>query len=355
MVADPIKFHEQRFNLVPALTSPEGTCANSSTHIAREHAHNFRRKQLMPVARRRASSIGGPVTTRRDVAIGICALAAGMSLWRDAAHAAGLSPTLASQLATIERESGGRLGVAVLDTLSGARASHRADERFPMGSTFKMLAAAAVLARVDSGKEQLDRRITFEASEVVIYSPITKERAGAGGMTLAEICEAAVTMSDNTAGNLLLATIGGPAGLTAYVRSLGDNVTRLDRIEPELNEALPGDPRDTTAPGAMLSNLQALVLGNALSAPSKERLTAWLLGNKTGEARLRAGLPKDWRVGDKTGAGDHGTANDVGIAWPPGRAPVLIAAYLTGTTASADQRNATLAAVARAASAALDR
>jgi beta-lactamase class A len=162
-------------------------------------------------------------------------------------------------------------------------------------------------------------------------------------------------MSDNTAGNLLLASFGGPAGLTAYARSLGDAVTRLDRIEPDLNEALPGDPRDTTSPVAMLTNLQSLVLGNVLSAVSKERLTGWLVGNKTGDARLRAGLPKDWRVGDKTGSGERGTTNDVGIVWPPGRAPVIIAIYLTGTPAAAEQRNATLAAVGRAVVAALDR
>jgi beta-lactamase class A len=218
-----------------------------------------------------------------------------------------------------------------------------------------LLAAAAVLALVDAGHEQLDRRIKFDVSDLVVNSPITKEHAGGSGMTLAELCEAAMIVSDNTAGKLLLAIIGGPAGLTAYARSLGDTVTRLDRIEPELNEAIPGDPRDTTTPAAMLSNLQALVLGDTLGPPSRDRLTAWLRGNKTGDARLRAGLPKDWRVGDKTGAGDNGTANDVGIAWPPGRAPVLISIYLTGTTAAAEQRNATLAAVGRAVSAALDR
>lgn len=260
---------------------------------------------------------------------------------------------LSGALARIEAESGGRLGVAVLDTASGARAGHRSDERFPMCSTFKLLAAAAVLARVDAGRERLDRRIRFKPEDVVVYSPVTKERAGGDGMTLDAICEAAMGVSDNTAGNLMLDVLGGPAGLTAYARSLGDPVSRLDRIEPELNEALPDDPRDTTTPAAMLANLRALVLGEALQPSSRERLTGWLIGNKTGDTRLRAGLPRDWRVGDKTGAGERGTNNDVGVLWPPTRAPVIVTVYLTGTPAPADRRNATIAAVGGAVAAAL--
>lgn len=284
-------------------------------------------------------------------------MAAALLGWRTTgrpvdAHAGALSEGLAGDLTRIEAASGGRLGVAVLDTLAESRVGHRADERFPMCSTFKLLAAAAVLARVDAGREQLDRRIRFQPSDVVVNSLVTKDRAGGAGMSLEELCEAAMIVSDNTAGNLLLASLGGPAGLTAYARSLGDTVTRLDRIEPDLNEALPGDPRDTTSPGAMLSNLRALVLGNVLSLQSRDRLTAWLLGNKTGDTRLRAGLPNGWRVGDKTGTGERGTTNDVGIIWPPGRKPVLVAIYLTGTPAEAAQRNATLAAVGRAVTAA---
>jgi beta-lactamase class A len=287
-------------------------------------------------------------------------MAAALLGWRTTgrpvdAHAGALSEGLAGDLTRIEAASGGRLGVAVLDTLAESRVGHRADERFPMCSTFKLLAAAAVLARVDAGREQLDRRIRFQPSDVVVNSLVTKDRAGGAGMSLEELCEAAMIVSDNTAGNLLLASLGGPAGLTAYARSLGDTVTRLDRIEPDLNEALPGDPRDTTSPGAMLSNLRALVLGNVLSPQSRDRLTAWLLGNKTGDTRLRAGLPNGWRVGDKTGVGERGTTNDVGIIWPPGRKPVLVAVYLTGAPAEAAQRNATVAAVGRAVATALSR
>jgi beta-lactamase class A len=252
------------------------------------------------------------------------------------------------EIRRLERESGGRLGVCVIETASGVRHAHRGDERFPMCSTFKAIAAAAVLAQVDAGKEQLSRRISYDASALITYSPVTEKHVD-GGMTVGELCDAAVTLSDNTAGNLLLASIGGPAGLTGFARSLDDQFTRLDRNEPALNEALPDDPRDTTTPNAMASTLQALILGTkALSAASRAQLTSWLIDNKTGDTRLRAGLAKDWRVGDKTGTGSRGTSNDIGVVWPPNTAPVVITVYLTGATVSAAQQNATLAAVARA-------
>ena len=287
---------------------------------------------------------------RRSFLLGTTAIAGYGLLGAQApARASGLSRTLAEDLSRIERESGGRLGVSIRDMLlEQTPIGHRADERFPMCSTFKLLAAAAVLKRVEAGQERLDRRIAFEAKDIVVNSAITKDRTGGTGMTLEELCDAAMTYSDNTAGNLLLESLGGPQALTAYARSLGDTVTRLDRIEPDLNDAVPGDPRDTTTPAAMLKNLQALMLGDALSPASRERLTTWLVDNKTGNARLRAGLPKSWRVGDKTGAGEYGTNNDVAIVWPPERAPILIAIYLTETSAAAEKRNATLAAVGRA-------
>ena len=256
---------------------------------------------------------------------------------------------LAASLQKLESERSGRLGVAVIDTQSGKRAGYRADERFPICSTFKLLAVAAVLARVDQGKDQLERRLKFATTDLVVYSPITKDHAGGDGMTLAEICEAAVTLSDNTAANLLLSTIGGPGGLTAYARTLGDGVTRLDRIEPDLNEAVPGDLRDTTSPAAMLSNIRALVAGNALAPASRDRLIGWLVGNKTGDERLRAGVPRDWRVGDKTGSGERGTANDVAVLWPAaGRPPVFVSVYLTGSSSDGAHRNATIASVGEA-------
>lgn len=254
-------------------------------------------------------------------------------------------------IAKIEAESGGRLGVAVLDTGTGALAGHRIDERFPMCSTFKTLAAAAILGRVDAGKEQLARRIPVEQKDILSYAPITKQHVGQD-MTIAELCEAAVTLSDNTAANLLLASLGGPSAITAYARSIGDDITRLDRTEPTLNEATPGDPRDTTTPAAMAKNLNLLATGTALSAASRDQLVAWLVGCKTGDAKLRAGLPKNWRVGDKTGSGDHGSSNDAAVIWPEGKPPVIVTSYLTETAGPDDKRNATHAAVGRAVAAA---
>lgn len=187
----------------------------------------------------------------------------------------------------------------------------------------------------------------IRAEEIVTYSPATEKHVGQS-MTLAEICEAAITLSDNTAGNLMLEALGGPDGFNAYARELGDTVTRLDRMELALNEATPGDPRDTTTPAAMVGDLKAVLLGEALSRESRNKLTAWLIGNETGDARLRAGLPETWRVGDKTGTCNARTANDVGIAWPPSGKPVLIAVYLAESDASPEAQNAAIADVARA-------
>nr|4C75_A Chain A, BETA-LACTAMASE [synthetic construct]4C75_B Chain B, BETA-LACTAMASE [synthetic construct]4C75_C Chain C, BETA-LACTAMASE [synthetic construct]4C75_D Chain D, BETA-LACTAMASE [synthetic construct] len=253
---------------------------------------------------------------------------------------------LNDEFAALEKQYGGRLGVYALDTGTGRTIAYRADERFPMCSTFKALAAAAVLAQVDAGKESLDRRITYTKDDLVDYSPVTEKHVGTG-MTLAELCEAAITYSDNTAANLLLDEIGGPKGLTAFLRSIGDDVTRLDRWEPELNEALPGDPRDTTTPAAMAATLRALLLGDALSPASRAQLTDWMRGNTTGDKLIRAGLPAGWRVGDKTGTGSYGTRNDIAIIWPPNRAPIVLAIYSTGSTADAKERNALIAEAAK--------
>ena len=242
---------------------------------------------------------------------------------------------------------GGRLGVAVVDTGRGTVAGHRANERFPMCSTFKWLAAAHVLRRVDEGRESLQRRVPVTQADVVDYAPVAGPHVG-GDMAMGEICEAAVTQSDNIAGNLMLASFGGPAGLTRYVRTLGDDVTRFDRNEPSLNEAKPGDPRDTTSPAAMAGLLRTHVLGPALSDAGRKQITRWLLDCRTGAERLKAGLPADWRIGDKTGTGALGTSNDVGVIWPAGgAAPVVVAAFVTGARASADKRNAAIAAVGK--------
>jgi beta-lactamase class A len=254
---------------------------------------------------------------------------------------------LSHRFARIEAERGGRLGVAVLDTSTGQRAGYRQDERFPILSTYKTLAAAAVLARADAGRDSMERRVRFTRKDLVTYSPVTEKHVGGEGMTLAALCEAAIVTSDNTAGNLLFDAIGGPAGLTAWLRTLGDGLTRLDRLETALNEALPGDPRDTTTPAAMLADLQAVTLGSVLSPPARQMLVAWLRGCRTGDKRLRAGLPLGWTAGQKTGSGDRGSSNDAGLLWPPnGGAPVLVAAYLTGGAADSAVRDAALADVA---------
>lgn len=249
-------------------------------------------------------------------------------------------------LQALEKRHGGRLGVAARDTGSGKRLDHRADERFALCSTFKMLAAAAVLMRVDAGQERLDRVVRYKKADLVSYSPETEKHVGTG-MTLGDICKAAITLSDNTAGNLMLASFGGPPGLTAFARRLGDTVTRLDRTETSLNEATPDDPRDTTSPASMAENIRKLLLGNFLQKEARAQLTRWLVANTTGDKRLRAGLPPDWRVGDKTGSGDHAASNDVAVAWPPGRPPIIIAVYYAESRATPDERNTIIAEVGR--------
>ena len=245
-----------------------------------------------------------------------------------------------TRLADIETREGGRLGVFVRDISAGATIEHRADERFPMCSTFKLLAAAAALKRVDEGAERLDRKIAYGPSDLLEYAPVAKAHVAEGGMTVADLCAAAIDWSDNTAGNLVLQSIGGPAGFTQFARSLGDAVTRLDRNEPTLNESLPGDERDTTSPRAMAGTMQKVLVGDALSDASRSQLQMWLIGDKVGDKRLRAGLPPSWRIGDKTGTGDRGSTNAVAIIWPPGRAPLIATVYYTGSSASVDARNA---------------
>jgi beta-lactamase class A len=265
-----------------------------------------------------------------------------------AATPPGTTSDFAKSIAAIEAKTGSRIGVAALDTDSGKRLDHRSEERFPMCSTFKFLAVAAVLKRVDQGKENLERFIRYDAKDILEYAPVTKAHLKEGGMTLGALCAAAIEQSDNTAGNLLLAAIGGPTGLTNSARSFGDDMTRLDRIEPELNSAIPGDERDTTTPAAMCSDMQRLLLSDVLSESSRHLLEDWLRRNETGALMIRAGVPKTWSIGDKTGRGANGATNDVAIIRQPGRAPILIAIYSIGSTSSADDRAATVAEAARA-------
>jgi len=248
--------------------------------------------------------------------------------------------------AQLEQSNGGRLGVAVLDTATGERSGYRADERFPMCSTFKFLLAAAVLQRVDHHQETLDRTITIPPKPLLTNSPLTEPHAS-GTMTIADLCHAVLTQSDNTAANLLLESIGGPASITHFSRSIGDTVTRLDRIETSLNESLAGDPRDTTSPTAIASNLKSVLLGNVLSSASRDQLTLWMEASLTGLERLRANLPKGWRAADKTGSNGEHTSNDIAVLWPVDEPPIIIAVYITGCIGPESKRAAMIAEIGR--------
>ncbi|KQO65555.1 class A beta-lactamase [Methylobacterium sp. Leaf88] len=255
-------------------------------------------------------------------------------------------------LARIAGDLGGRAGIAVLDTGGGPALLHDAEGAFPLCSTFKLLLAAAILARVEAGRERLDRRHAYGEADLDTYAPVTTRalRAGgpeAGAMSVEALCAAALVWSDNTAANLLLAALGGPAALTAYGRDLGDPVTRLDRTEPDLNAAVPGDPRDTTRPAAMAATVGKILLGPSLTEASRARLEGWMTASRTGTKRLRAGLPGDWGVGDKTGSGAYGTANVVALLRPPARAPLVAAIYLTGSDTTSEARDAAHAAIGR--------
>ncbi|MEV5986744.1 class A beta-lactamase [Streptomyces sp. NPDC052051] len=232
------------------------------------------------------------------------------------------APTVdASWCAELEREHGARLGVYALATGSGATMAYRADERFAFCSTFKTFAAAAVLHR--NPLAHLDHHVTYTEADVNSISPITKDHT-ATGMTIRQLCDAALRYSDGTAANLLMRDLGGPAKLTAYLRELGDPHSRMDDYEPELNRHGIEDPRDTTTPRAIATDHQRLLLGDALSADKRALLKDWLERNE-GPRRIRAGLPRGWKVANKTGTGDYGRANDVALVRPTGSAPLVLA------------------------------
>ncbi|HWY41135.1 MAG TPA: class A beta-lactamase [Chthoniobacterales bacterium] len=256
-------------------------------------------------------------------------------------------PQVESQIAQIETETGSHIGVVAIDSATNRRIEHHPNERFLMCSTFKLLALAAILQRNDRGEEKLDRFVRYTQADLLEYAPVTKQHVAEGGLKLGALCEAAIEQSDNTAGNLLLQAIGGPAGLTKFARSLGDETTRLDRMEPELNIAKEGDERDTTSPAAMCSDLVRLLTGDILSEKSRELMQNWLLGNQTGETLIRAGVPKDWRVGDKTGRSGQGATNDVAVLYPPNGARIFLAMYVTAPSLSDEKRSEILAHVTR--------
>ncbi|MEM6159313.1 class A beta-lactamase [Erwinia sp. P6884] len=254
-------------------------------------------------------------------------------------------PATLNTVKEAEAQLGARVGYAELDLASGQiLESYRSEERFPMMSTFKVLLCGAVLSRVDAGKEQLGRRIHFYERDLVEYSPVTEEHI-TGGMTVAALCQAAITMSDNTAANLLLSVIGGPQGLTAFLRQAGDPFTRLDRWEPELNEALPGDKRDTTSPEMMARTLHQLLNGRILSAASRRQLTDWMEADKVAGPLLRSVLPAGWFIADKSGAGERGSRGIVAILGPDDKPSRLVVIYLTETQATMAERNKQIAEI----------
>ncbi|MFI6512314.1 class A beta-lactamase [Streptosporangium sp. NPDC050855] len=252
------------------------------------------------------------------------------------------------ELRALEASFKGRIGAYAVDTATGRTISYRSGERFPMLSTFKAVAAAAVLHKARTSDPGLmDRVVRWTAAEVKEHSPITSEHVD-DGMTVAALCDAAITHSDNTAGNMLLKQIGGPAGLTRYFRTLKDPISRLDRWETELNDWSPKERRDTTTPASMGRDLRALTAGKALTAKDRERLNGWLIANTTGDARIRAGLPKTWKIGDKTGtSSSYGAGNDIAVIWPRGSAaPVIMAVYTNRRAADGVADNTVIARTA---------
>ena len=240
----------------------------------------------------------------------------------------------ARALVDLERRAGGRLGVAAWRRGGSQVIAWRGDERFPFCSTATVMVVGTVLAQAARAPGLLDVRVRYRKTDLVSWSPVT-ERHVDDGMTVADLCAAALQASDNSACNLLLDRIGGPAAVTAFARRVGDTAFRLDRRETELNSAIPGDPRDTTTPRAMAKSLEALLLEEALAPDARRRLLDWMLANTTGKERIQAGVPADWRVADKTGTGAYGTTNDVGIVFPPQGQPVIVAIYYTGSSPDA--------------------
>lgn len=262
----------------------------------------------------------------------------------------------------LERLNRGRLGLALLNSQGTPLVSYRAEERFPLCSTSKLMMTAAVLHASMSEPDIMLKPIAITQQDMLSYSPITKAQVGKS-LSLRDLCAAAMQYSDNTAANLLMRQVGGPKGVTAFARAMGDNIFRLDRWEPELNTCLPQDPRDTSSPLAMAASLHAVCLQGQgtpsptgrtalLGAQQQQQLLAWLRGNTTGAERIAAGTPEKWQVGDKTGSGDYGTTNDVAIVWAanstttvpsaaqsPPQAPVYtLSVYFTQQKAQAPMR-----------------
>lgn len=284
---------------------------------------------------------------RRSMLKAACALPAAALLSRTAgaatpAHDYPGAARAADSLRALEKLSGGRLGVAALDTANDLSIGYRAEERFPFCSTFKVLLTGAILARSSHEPSLLARRIVYTQKDMVNYSPISSKHVGQG-MTIAELCAAALQYSDNSAANLLIRHLGGVNAVTAFARSIGDDTFRLDRMETTLNTAIPGDMRDTTTPSAMTDSVFKLTLGRGLDAAGRRQLLDWMGGNTTGTKRIQAGVPEAWTVADKTGTGDYGTTNDTAVIGRPSGAPLVVTVYFTQADKDAKARDDVIA------------
>ncbi|PKE29478.1 class A beta-lactamase [Rahnella sp. AA] len=254
--------------------------------------------------------------------------------------------TVQQQLAALEKDSGGRLGVMLINTADNSQIAYRADERFAMCSTSKFMAASAILKQSETQKDLLAQPVSIKKSDLVNYNPIAEKHVN-GTMTLGELAAAALQYSDNVGMNKLIEHLGGPQKVTEYARTLGDDTFRLDRTEPTLNTAIPGDERDTSTPRAMALSLQKNALGDGLARPQQAQLVEWMKGNTTGAMSIRAGLPATWIVGDKTGSGDYGTTNDIAVIWPENKAPLVLVTYFTQPQQDAKSRRDVLSSAAK--------
>lgn len=255
--------------------------------------------------------------------------------------------TIEQAARAVEADLGGRVGVALRRHDDPTTHGYRMDERFPLSSTFKVPLCGAILTLVDAGEDQLDRVIGYVPGDLVSHSPVTEAHV-ADGMSVAQLCHATITQSDNTAANLLLDRVGGPRDLTEYLRAIGDDTTRLDRWETDLNEGTPGDPRDTSTPAQMIDTLDALVLGPVLSDPSRRQLEAWMQADAVADDLIRASLPDGWQIGDKTGAGGHGSRSIIAVIRPPQGGVWLASVYLTENDADMATRNRAIARIGAA-------
>ncbi|MHA8113909.1 class A beta-lactamase [Kosakonia cowanii] len=269
-------------------------------------------------------------------------------LGASAANAATIDAATLTAIARLQEEKlHARIGIAVIDTASGKSVSYRGDERFPLNSTHKALLCGALLSKVDRGEFALSDTTQFSKETLVDYSPVTSKFVEPKSMSWQQVCSAAIEYSDNTAANLVAQKLGGPQKVTAWFAGLGDNVTRLDRKEPELNSAVPGDLQDTTTPLAVSRTLEKLTLGDALKPESRAQLVQWMKDDKVADALLRASLPSGWKIGDKTGAGAHGSRSIISVVWPKKGQPIIVSVYITQTEATLAQSNDAIARIGK--------